>query len=193
MNVLLAFDKFKDSLTAEEACGAAARVIRDARPEWRIKFAPLTDGGDGFCRILTEAVRGKLVEHSVTGPRFELATAQIGWVDLPTLKLSLRQSLGIPDRGRLAIVEMAQSSGLAMLSPEHRDIWKTSSLGTGELLAGAAREGAAAILLGGWRQRHQRPRHGGPRSPWTAFPRKRGRDSLSSDTPALAPRSPRFP
>ena len=148
MNVLLAFDKFKDSLTAEEACGAAARAIRDERPEWRIRFAPLTDGGDGFCRILTEAVGGKLVEHTVTGPRFHRATAQIGWVDLPTLKLSLRQLLDIPHRGRLAIVEMAQSSGLAMLSPEHRDVWKTSSFGTGELLAGATREGAAAILLG---------------------------------------------
>ena len=148
MNVLLAFDKFKDSLTAEEACRAAARALRDERPEWYLRFAPLTDGGDGFCRILTEAVGGKRVEYSVTGPRFHPTKAQIGWIDLPTLKLSLRQSLGIPHRGRLAIVEMAQSSGLAMLSPEHRDVWKTSSIGTGELLAVAARAGAAAILLG---------------------------------------------
>lgn len=148
MNVLLVFDKFKNSLTANEACDAAARAIHRDRPDWQISFAPLTDGGDGFCRILTDAAGGKFVQHSVTGPLFQSVTTQIGWVDLSNLKSSLCCSLELPSRGQLAIVEMAQASGLAMLKMGDRDAWKTSSFGTGELLAAATRAGATAILLG---------------------------------------------
>ena len=36
MRVLLAFDKFKGSLTAPAACAAAAAGLRAAHPDWRI-------------------------------------------------------------------------------------------------------------------------------------------------------------
>ena len=43
---------------------------------------------------------------------------------------------------------MAAASGLALLAPEARDPWLTSTTGTGELIRLAARPGVAAILLG---------------------------------------------
>ena len=52
MRVLLAFDKFKGSLTAPAACAAAAAGLRAAHPDWRIDACPLADGGDGFASIL---------------------------------------------------------------------------------------------------------------------------------------------
>lgn len=148
MNVLIAFDKFKDSLTAEKACHTAARVIGEHRPSWRIECTPLTDGGDGFCRILTEAANGELVEKAITGPRFARADALMGLVDSDSLDPSLCRWLDIPERGRTAIIEMAQASGLAMLKEEERDLWKASSIGTGELIACAHRRNADSILLG---------------------------------------------
>lgn len=156
MRVLIAFDKFKGALSAPEACEHVARVLRRARPSWSLDLAPLTDGGDGFCRILTEAAGGSLrTEHAsatcsgaLPGASVKQAAA-IGWVQLETLPASARArlELGLSAR-RLAIVEMAAINGLAQLPPAQRDVWRSSSRGTGELLAAAARQGADAVLLG---------------------------------------------
>jgi glycerate kinase len=43
---------------------------------------------------------------------------------------------------------MAAASGLALLSPEMRDLTRASSVGTGELIQAAAAAGARAVLLG---------------------------------------------
>jgi glycerate kinase len=53
--------------------------------------------------------------------------------------------------GMLAIVEMAQASGLALVSEGRRDALRASTRGTGELIAAAARAGAteALVCLGG--------------------------------------------
>ncbi len=48
----------------------------------------------------------------------------------------------------VAIVEMASASGLALLAPELRDPWQTTSYGTGQLIRVAAESGSAMILLG---------------------------------------------
>ncbi len=148
MRVLIAFDKFKDSLTAEEACRIAAKAFREEKRDWIIETAPLTDGGDGFCQILTNSLAGTLLKKNVSDPIFRQVEASIGMVDLSRLESDLRDNLNLPEAGKLAIVEMAQASGLDLLDAEKRDLWRTSSFGTGELLAFAAGEGADAILLG---------------------------------------------
>jgi glycerate kinase len=48
----------------------------------------------------------------------------------------------------IAIIDMATASGLALLKPEERDVWQTTTAGTGELIRTAADLGATAILLG---------------------------------------------
>ena len=48
MRVLVAFDKFKDSLTAPRACAVAAEAIASARGGWQLDECPLSDGGEGF-------------------------------------------------------------------------------------------------------------------------------------------------
>lgn len=148
MNVLLAFDKFKDSMSASRACEAAEAAVKAKYPDWTIETAPLTDGGEGFATILTEVAGGHLESLKVQGPRFAPTDALFGWVELSTLPAALRVDLQVPDEGPLAIIEMAQASGIELLSPAERDLWHTSTLGTGELIRYAADQGAAAILLG---------------------------------------------
>jgi glycerate kinase len=46
------------------------------------------------------------------------------------------------------VIEMAAASGLALLRPSERDVWETTTTGTGELIRAAIEQGAAAILLG---------------------------------------------
>ena len=148
MRVLLAFDKFKHALGATEACAAAAQAVREAFPAAHTDEAPLSDGGEGFAEILARAVGGKLHAHRVLGPRFAPVTAQYGEVDLQKIPAAARARLELPAEGRLAIIEMAQASGLHLLTPAERDPWQTSSFGTGQLLARAADTGARAVLLG---------------------------------------------
>jgi len=148
MKVLVAYDKFKDSISAEEAGEITAGVIRKLHPEWEVSLAPLSDGGDGFCRILTEARGGTVDTVEVTGPRFGRTQAEIGTVDLENLDSDLRNRLEVPATGRIAVIEMAQASGLHLLSPSERDLWQTSSYGTGEMIERARRGNCRAILLG---------------------------------------------
>jgi len=156
MHVLLAFDKFKDSLTAPVACELTAAVLRERHPDWTLDLCPLADGGEGFCEILTRAASGTVETHNVTGPRGALTPATIGFVPLANIPASARallaldislSSLDIPPT--VAVVEMATASGLALLATDQRDPWQATTLGTGELIRlAAARPGVVAILLG---------------------------------------------
>ncbi len=146
MRVLLAFDKFKESMTAREACEAAARGLAGASTE--VEHAPLTDGGEGFCEILTVLTDGTLEEVTVTGPLKERRKAPFGVVALEKIPAAARGLLNVPDAGRLGLVEMATASGLEMVPPERRSPWDTTSRGTGELIAAVAEAGVEALLLG---------------------------------------------
>jgi glycerate kinase len=150
--VLLAFDKFKDALSAPEAGEAVASALRAARPDWTLDLAPLADGGEGFATILTQAARGREVACPATGPRGAQRPASFGLVPVaaipPAARIQLRLS-GDPAPGAMvAVIEMAVISGLALLPQDQRDPWQTTTLGTGELMRAAAASGAVAILLG---------------------------------------------
>ena len=149
--VLIAFDKFKDSLTAERACEITGEAIRRKHPEWRIDLCPFTDGGDGFERLLTAAVGGRLVEHEVEGPLLTKTPSQFGLVAVGAIPAEARRALGwndLPLDATIAVIGMASASGLAQLQPGERDPWKTTSRGTGELIAAAMLSGAKGVILG---------------------------------------------
>ncbi|RFC49806.1 MAG: glycerate kinase [Verrucomicrobia bacterium] len=152
MRVLLAFDKFKDSLAARPACEAAARALHERHPDWSLDLCPLADGGEGFAEILTGSAGGALSSLSVTGPRGAAVNAAFGlvpWSKIPTAARALLQlPADLPDSAEIAVIEMAAASGLALLPADQRDPWKTTTLGTGQLIAAAAQAGAAAIVLG---------------------------------------------
>src|ERR1035437_681637 len=152
MRVLLAFDKCKDSLAARAAGEAAARALRHRHPDWQLDLCPLADGGEGFAEILTAAAHGTLSAVAVTGPRGASVDAPFGlvpWAKIPVAARQLLQlSAPLPDHAEIAVIEMAAASGLALLPAEQRDPWKTTTLGTGQLIAAATQAGVAAILLG---------------------------------------------
>lgn len=135
-------------MAAATACQIAVDVIQSEKPDWEVASAPLTDGGEGFCTILTESMDGELVEKVVRGPRFEEITAQFGLADLEKLGKEFCDWLRFPTSGTIAIIEMAEASGLERVPMEVRDPEVTSSFGTGELINEAHQCGAKAILLG---------------------------------------------
>ena len=151
MRVLIAFDKFKDSIAAAKACEIAAKAIGAIHPDWKVDSCPLTDGGEGFMEILTHAAGGEVMQSQATGPRGATIQASYGIVSMDRIPSDARAALGPAARGSgglVGIVEMASASGLALLEPALRDPLRTSSAGTGELIRTTAAAGVRAILLG---------------------------------------------
>lgn len=152
MRALLAFDKFKDSLTARQACDRAAEALRRRHSDWQLDLCPLADGGEGFAEILTTAAGGTLASLTVTGPRGAPVDATFGlvpWARIPVAARALLKLPAVPaDDAEVAVIEMASASGLALLPPDQRDPWLTTTLGTGQLMLAAAQADTAAIVLG---------------------------------------------
>jgi glycerate kinase len=123
--VLAAPDKFRGTATATEV----ARAIADgaARAGSGCVELPLADGGEGILAALGGANR----RTRVTGPLGEPVEAE--W------RLD----------GSTAVVEMALASGLVLAGGKERnDPEAASTVGTGELIAAAARAGARTVVVG---------------------------------------------
>lgn len=125
MRLVAAFDKFRGSLTATEACRAAS-VAAD-RAGWETTQVPLADGGEGTL----EALGGPNRSSMVTGPLGDQVTAQ--W----------RLADGV------AVIEMARASGLILAGgADGNDPVTATTRGTGELIRDAAAAGATRIIIG---------------------------------------------
>lgn len=133
MRVLVAPDKFKGTLTAEQAARAVARGWRREDPGSELDLAPMADGGEGTLEALVAALGGERRRLTVAGPLGDPVEAEYALV---------------PARdGPLAVVEMARASGLGLLSPARRDPKRTTTRGTGELVLDACRRGARRVLV----------------------------------------------
>jgi glycerate kinase len=150
MRVLIAFDKFKDSMSARTACDMAAGAIAATAKGFQVDPCPLSDGGEGFAGILTRAAGGSENTVEATGPRGDPVLASFGIVSVGKIPARARALLqGAADEtGVIAVVEMATASGLALLAPERRDPMLASSVGTGQVILAAASSGVQAVLLG---------------------------------------------
>jgi glycerate kinase len=131
MKFIFAPDSFKGSLSAMECCDILERVTARLFPGAETIAVPVADGGEGTVEALLRAMGGTRIQTEVTGPLFEKETATWGLLSDGT-----------------AVIEMAEASGLPYVPAELRDPRKTTSLGTGELIAEALRRGARRILIG---------------------------------------------
>jgi len=135
-------------MAAHEAGHIVETVLLEKNPEWEIDTVALADGGDGFCEILTGAQNGTLETHTVPGSLLQPIPAKLGWVEGKDLSDQTRHDWTLKPTSKVAIIEMAQASGLQELPTNERDCWKTTSLGTGELIRIAIENKADTILLG---------------------------------------------
>ena len=144
MRILVAFDKFKDALSAPDACVLA---LAECNHLGTVTTCPLADGGEGFSTILTRATEGSWHHAVATGARGISAESGFGLVELGRIPQSARRRLDFR-AGPIAVIEMASASGLESLAANERDPWLTHSTGTGELIKAAVATGARGILLG---------------------------------------------
>ena len=130
MKVVLAIDSFKGCMTSREANKAAAEGIRRVYPEAEIVKVPVSDGGEGYMDAFHAAIGGRLEEVAVRDPLMR-----------PIIAKYLLQN-------DLAVIEIAQASGLTLLTKEERNPMVATSYGTGQLVVDAVRKGAKQIIVG---------------------------------------------
>lgn len=131
MKIVLAFDSFKGSLTAAEACAAACEGLLSVHNDVEVISLPVGDGGEGTCDALVKSSGGSYAECKVTGPLCEEVTARYGI---------------LPDGS--VVMDMAAASGLTLVPSEKRNPWKTTSFGTGEMILDALGRGARRLIIG---------------------------------------------
>lgn len=133
-HVLIAPDKFKGSLSAPQVGAALAEGLAAAGVTSTI--LPLADGGDGSVDAAVAA--------GFTARTVEVVDA-IGVVHPTTIALGYAD--GPADRPEAAVVEVANSCGLAGLPPDALAPLDASSLGFGQAVAAAVRERPIGLVL----------------------------------------------
>ena len=132
MKIIAAFDSFKGSLSAQEACEIARKAIRFVRPDCDVVLKPMADGGEGTVAAIRSALVSRWIPVQVTGPLpRRLVKAGFAW---------------FPSR-RIALIEMASASGLTLLRHNELNPLKTTTYGTGMLIDAAIQKGARRIWL----------------------------------------------
>ncbi len=132
MKILVAPDKFKGSLSAEEVCEAVREGLLLSDRSIEVISLPLADGGEGTCELLTAYSGGSLVSIIVRDPLFR----------------NLQSGYGISRDGKIAFLEMARASGLQLLKKEERNPLINSTVGTGDLIRHALDRGVEQIIMG---------------------------------------------
>ena len=122
--LIAAPDKFKGTASAAEIAAAACRAAEAAG--WEAEPLPMADGGEGTLAALGGANRHTVVTNPLGDP------VSAGW------RLD----------GHVAVIEMAQASGLQLVGgASGNDALAASTYGTGELIEAALERGAQRIIV----------------------------------------------
>jgi glycerate kinase len=129
MHVVVAPDKFKGSLTAREVAARVAAGIAAEAPDVEVVQVPVADGGDGTLDAAFAAgyERVAVRAQGPTGSPVDTAFAAYEGV---------------------AVVEMADVSGLRLLLPDRLDALRAGTYGTGEVVRAALDHGCRTVVLG---------------------------------------------
>lgn len=131
MNILIAPDSFKESLSAIEVCRAIEAGFSSVFPNANYTQLPMADGGDGTASVLAHALKGRIKQVIVRDPLMRPTTASY---------------LLLPDA--TAVIEIAEACGLHLLAPNERNPMQATSFGVGELIIDALNEGATRLVIG---------------------------------------------
>ena len=131
MNVIVAIDSLKGSLSSLQAGAAAKAGILRAIPDAIVSVKPVADGGEGTVTALASGLSGESVTIPVTGPLGETVQATYGI---------------LPDH--IAVIEMAEAAGLPLVPAEKRNPMNTTTYGVGEMILHALDEGCRNFIIG---------------------------------------------
>jgi glycerate kinase len=132
MRIVIAPNAFKGSLTAGETAEAIASGLTRSPLSCSLKLIPVADGGDGTAHLISKKLLAKPTRVLVHDPLEKKIWVIYGWVK----------------RTKTAIIELADASGMKLISPGALHPLKANTRGTGELIKSALDKGAKEIIMG---------------------------------------------
>ena len=132
MKIVVAPQAFKGSLSATEVGYSMIQGIQNVIQDAKNILVPVADGGDGTLETLVESSKGKIKSIAVTGPLGKSQDANWG-------------ALG---NNKTAIIEMARSSGLALVPPKNLNPLIATTYGLGEVILDALNQGYRDFIIG---------------------------------------------
>ena len=132
MRILIAPDKFKESLTARQVAAAIRDGFHSVFGDASFDLVPVADGGEGTAGIFLEALGGDWVEVDTHDALGRPVKASYAWIP----------------SGEFAVIDMSAASGLWRISADERDPSHSSTFGTGELAVDAINHGAKSLVIG---------------------------------------------
>lgn len=131
MKILIAPNAFKGSLTALEATRAIAEGFRKSKLPCELVEVPVADGGDGSLEVISEHLGATFFTVPVNNPVGDVIEARYGFIE----------------KNKVAIIEMAEASGIRLIKKEQLNPWQLTSYGTGQLILNAIQRDAKNIYL----------------------------------------------
>ncbi|MEJ7588943.1 MAG: glycerate kinase [Ferruginibacter sp.] len=98
MHILIAPNAFKHSLSATAVAASIRKGIMESKLICTCECFPIGDGGDGTAGLIINKCEGKRINSKVSDP----------------LGRTINASYGVIDRGRIAVIEMADSAGIRL-------------------------------------------------------------------------------
>ena len=132
MKIIISPDSFKGTLSAVDAATIIEKSLKQLNPEIEAVRLPVADGGEGTLEAFIVATNGSYIEVDVKDP----------------LGRDIRARYGILGDGKTCIIEMAQASGITLVSSEERDPLVATTYGTGMLIEHALQRGYRKFIIG---------------------------------------------
>lgn len=133
LKILISPGAFKHSLTAQQASQAIKEGLTRSGLLAETVSIPIADGGNGTLDVfLATSPNSMRVTITVRNP----------------LGQPVKASYGLLQDGKVAVIEMAQASGIELIPHAERNPLKASSYGTGQLMLDALNRGAKHFIIG---------------------------------------------
>ncbi|OSS42606.1 Glycerate kinase [Desulfurella amilsii] len=127
MKILVSINAFKGAISTVLATDTTAQELLGF--DFSVEKSYIADGGDGTVEVAA-TMGANLKYYDTYDPLMRPIKAPIAWFE------------------KIAVIEMAKASGLALIKQEEKNPLKTTSFGTGVLIKKAIEEGAEEIILG---------------------------------------------
>lgn len=130
MKIVICPNSFKGCLDSFEISEIISKEILKIIPSSKIIKFPIADGGDGTLKVLKKLIGGKYIEIEAKDP------------------LGRKIKTKYIKKGKLACIEMAKISGIALLKENEKNPLKTTTYGLGEIINDAIKRGCKKIYVG---------------------------------------------
>lgn len=132
MNITVAIDSFKGSLSSFAAGNAVKEAAMLVDSENNVTVFPIADGGEGTVEAMCKAMDGKIVSLQVSGPLNKKVNAQYA----------------ILKDGVTAVIEMSAAAGITLIGEGERNPLYTTTYGVGEIIKDAVLKGCRKFIVG---------------------------------------------